>query len=870
MRVLASRVGAWIRGACAAGACAVAAAAVNATPLTAQQREPLLVELIVPQLRSGTLFAARDGERLLLPVRAVLVVLDLAVDSGRVAGGVDGSATGSNVTLRFIRPRDKRVVTLDTAARTLTVGRRVRVLNAAELAASGEDILLDRELLEEAVGARLQFVPEALEVLVLEADSLPPVTAARRRQLHARLLAAQPYQEPVDDRRGLERPLLDGGTLDYLLTLHDSRPLDQSSYLTTLGASVLGGALEGIIGGDFGGRRADGTGSWLGVWRDQAWLSQLRVGDGLGTGPQARTLRGVSVTNAPFLRALDYEAIPVRAAGDSAWEVESFVNGRLLRVDTLRAGQSSVPIAARYGANVVDLVARGPGGLVQRASHFVSLAATEFLRPGRVEYGVSAGSCRFTRCEAAANGDLRVGLRRDLTARAGLDWQRDSARTDIARPYAGVSWLVHPSFTALALAQLGSEASGVMRWQPTLNQAVQLERTSLARGDPFGRSAGGAAERVTASAFWRPSWWQEAAFVNVSWRDEHADIGATERGRVAIGARTRIGQLFPFVQYDRITRPGVASFFRQAGGLSVFTTPSARSGAWYARLWGYVSTEWRNDGSRSLDLTVAQTFNSNFRAELSLGAQSGAGPRYGLRMYTDLPRARVITTAQQDPLNGYAGTHQVQGAVFVDPDRRVLALSRGPLLLRGAVGGRVFLDLNANGVFDADEQPLAGVNVRVGAASAASDADGWYRVWDVLPFEPVRLEVERLTLESPLWVPAFERLEIEPTPNSVRRIDVPVLSGGVVEGRVVFAGPDSTVGVGGLTLSVLDATGRVVASVTTFTDGGFIALGLAPGLYTLRVGDSPWVIRTRPSFTIRTVADGDRVRDLSITVLRRP
>ncbi|MCC7003637.1 MAG: hypothetical protein IT357_15880 [Gemmatimonadaceae bacterium] len=870
MRHLASLVGVWVRRAGAVCAGAIIATVVSAHALAAQDREPLLVELIVPQLRSGTLFALRDGDRLLLPVRAVLSVLDIAVERARVTGVIDTATATSNAALRFVRPRDKRVITLDSAARTLTVGNTVRALTVAEFAAGDDDLLLDRALLEDAVGARLQFVPAALEVLVLDGDSLPPVAAARRRQLHARLLAVAAEEGPVEDRRGLERPLLDGGTLDYLLTLNDSRPLGESSYLTTLGASVLGGALEGIVGGDFGGRRADATGSWLGVWRDRAWLSQLRVGDGLGTGPQARTLRGVSVTNAPFLRALDYEAIPVRAAGDSAWEVESFVNGRLLRVDTLRAGQSTVPIAARYGANVVDLVARGPGGLVQRASHFVSLAATEFLRPGRVEYGVSAGSCRFTACDAAANGDLRVGLRSDLTARAGLDWQRDSTSTDVARPYAGVSWLAHPSFTALALAQLGSEVSSVMRWQPTLNRAVQLERTSLARGDPFGRAAGGAAERVAASAFWRPSWWQEAAFVNVSWRDEHADIGATERGRVAIGARTRIGQLFPFVQYDRIARPGVASFYRQAGGLSLFTTPSSRSGAWYARLWGYVNTEWRNDGSRSLDLTVAQTFSNSFRAEVSLGAQSGSGPRYGLRMYTDFPRARVITTAQHDPVNGYGGTHQVQGAVFVDPDRRVLALSRGPLLLRGAVGGRVFLDLNANGVFDADEQPLAGVNVRVGAASAASDADGWYRVWDVLPFEPVRLEVERLTLESPLWVPAFERIEIEPTPNSVRRVDVPVLSGGIVEGRVVFAGPDSTMGVGGLTLSVLDATGRVVATVTTFTDGGFVALGLAPGLYPVRLDDSPWVMRTRPSFTIRTVAEGDRVRDVLITVERRP
>jgi len=829
---------------------------VNSTALAAQTTETLLVELVIPQLQSGTLIAAQDGERLLLPLRATLAVLDLAL-------------TEESGVLRWQRPRDKRDVTLDAATRRLRIGRDVRILDARELVLSSEDVLIDRRIVEEMVGARLQFEPTALEVLVLDADSLPPIAAARRRQLHARLLAAPSEQRPPDELRGLERPLLAGGTLDYLLTLNDSRPLRESNYLTTIGASVLGGAVEGIVSGDFGGQAATGTGSWLGVWRDRPWISQLRIGDGLGSGPQARTLRGFSVTNAPFLRSLDYELIPVRAPGDSTWEVESFVNGRLMRVDTLRRGSASVPIAARYGANVVDLVARGPGGLVQRQSHFVSLAATEFLRPGRFEYGASAGSCRFSACESAANTDLRWGLRRSVTARAGLDFQRDTTQADAWRPYAGVSWLAHPAVTAVALAQPGTELSGVLRVQPTLNRTLQVERTSIARNDPFGRSTTGAAERVGIVGFWRPAWWQEAAFLNVSWRNEHADAGDTQRARAALGVRSALGQVFPYVQMDRVSRPGVPEFNRRALGVSLFTTPSARRGAWYARIWGYVTSEWRNDGTRSLDLTLAQTVNNSLRAEASLGVQSGGGPRFGLRAYTDLPRARVISTAQLDGAGGYVGTHQVQGAVFADPKRATLALSRGPLLLRGAVGGRVFLDLNANGVLDDDEQPLSGVNIRVGAASAATDANGWYRVWDVLPFEPALIEVERLSLESPLWVPAFERIAVEPTPNSVRRVDVPVLAGGIVEGRVVVADADSSIGIGGLDVVLLSSAGRIVASVTTFGDGGFVAFGLAPGSYSLRLADAAWSLVSRQEILLRPTPEGDRVQGLVITV-RRP
>lgn len=845
------------------------ALALTGRGASAQVPEPsgaLLLEVVLPPYRSGTIMARAEGTRLLLPVRAVLEVLDMAV-------------RGAAPLYRFTRPLDGAEIVVDGITGALTEGRARRPLPAGMIERVDGDVLLERAEFERALGARLLFVAAALELRVLDADALPPVAAARRRREQARLLAIQSERPPPPQRLALERRWLDGGTLDYLVTLNDRRTADESSYLTTLGATVLGGALEAIYSGNFAGRGGDGSASWLGVWRERRWLAQMRVGDGMGTGALARPLRGLSITNAPFLRSLDYDAIPIRAAGDSAWEVESFVNGRLVRVDTLRRGDDAIPIAARYGANVIDLVARGPGGLERRESRYVALAATEFLRPGRVEYAASAGACRFGGCDAAANADVRIGLDRRLTARAGVDWQRDSlepasapggtegAARDVARPYAGLSWLALPSLTATGFAHAGSELSGVMRWQPTLNRSMQVERTSLSRRDPFGRTGGAAQERLSASAFWRPRWWREATFVSATWRGDHGDIGASERARLSVGARTRLGQIFPYVQRDRVERPGLATRDRSALGLSVYTTPSSRPGAWYLRLWGYLSTEWRNDGSRYVDLTLAHSAGSNFRAEASVAAGTGGGPRFGVRMYTDLPRARLITTAQRDGQGGYVGTHQLQGGVFLDPERGVVDLSRGPLLLRGALGGRVFLDLNANGTMDADEPPLAGVEIRVGAASTASDAEGWYRVWDVLPFEPVQLEVDRLSLESPLWVPAFERIESVPTPNSVRRVDVPVLAGGIVEGRLTRDGmADSVSGVAGVTLEFVRREGGTPVVVTTFSDGAFMALGLAPGAYTVRAGTVGRTLRGAPGFTVRSVADGDRVRDLILIV----
>ncbi len=844
--------GALLLGAIVAGPAAVPAQDAPPAP------DVVLLDVALPPYRTGTVLALRLGDRALLPVRAVLEILDVA-------------SSGTGPTVHFTRPKDRAAVDINADARTVESGRARQVLAPDRLVLRDAEVFLDAEDFSAALGVRAVIDWAALQVQVLGADSLPPVAAAHRRVRHERLLAAEPPLPPVDQRRALARPWFDGGTLDYLVTIPDARPIGEGTYLTTVGSTVLGGAVEAFVYGDLGARSHAVSGSWFGVWRDRQWLSQLRLGDGFGTGPRGRAVRGVTLTNAPFLRPLDFGVIPVRAAGDSTWEVESFVNGRLVRVDTLRGASDAVPIAARYGGNLIDLVARGPGGLEQRTQHFVSLTANEFLPAGRVEYGFSAGECRELSCDALANADVRVGVSRQVTVQGGAEWQRDSLTRGVARPYGAVSWLAHPALTATGLVLVGGEASGVVRYQPTFNRAAVVERTTVRRDNPFTRTLGrGAQERLNATLFWRPEWRREAAFVTASWRGEHGDAGRSDRARLGLGMRSAAGQIFPYVQLERTELPAAPSVARRAAGAALYSTPSPRWGSWLARTWGYVAAEWRDDGARSGSATLAQSVGNAVRVEVSVQGANTAPPLFTLRAYTDLPRARVITASQYDGLSGYQGTHQVQGALFVDANRRRIEASRGPLAMRGAIGGRVFLDLDANGELDGDDQPLEGVAVRVGSASTLTDAAGWYRVWDVLPFEPVRLEVEALTLASPLWVPLFERVEIEPTPSSVRRVDVPVLSGGVVEGRVVQAHADGTMTeLAGVEVTLVRRGRPGVRSVTTFSDGGFVVLGVAPGTYDVRMGDARYALREAMPIEVRAVADGDRIRNLELVVAPR-
>ena len=178
----------------------------------------------------------------------------------------------------------------------------------------------------------------------------------------------------------------------------------------------------------------------------------------------------------------------------------------------------------------------------------------------------------------------------------------------------------------------------------------------------------------------------------------------------------------------------------------------------------------------------------------------------------------------------------MQGSLLWDRATGRLTTAPGPSLERSGVSGRVFLDENADGLQNPGERGIPGVRVRVGTSTAVSDSDGAFRVWDIVPFEPVSVQVDSLSLSSPLLVPAFASALLEPGPNRFRGLNIPVVAAGVVEGRVSRDVGGRRVGVPGVTLRLTDRrTGGAGQRFTTFSDGAFYVLGVKPGDYDLTV-----------------------------------
>jgi hypothetical protein len=239
-----------------------------------------------------------------------------------------------------------------------------------------------------------------------------------------------------------------------------------------------------------------------------------------------------------------------------------------------------------------------------------------------------------------------------------------------------------------------------------------------------------------------------------------------------------------------------------------------------------------------------------------------------LFLSTQLPTVRATTTVTA-PAGGDALVSQfVQGSVLYDPARRQVSFASGPSLERAGISGRVFLDANGDGRWQAGEQTLHGVRVRAGFVTALSDSSGRYRIWDLPAFEPVLVAVDSSTLVSPLWMPAYNSVSVETGPNRFRSLDIPIVPGGVIEGRVVRQGVDSTAPVAGARLLLRRQGSSQTVRLVTFSDGGFYLLGVKPGAYELamdpavlaRMGLASRAIE----FTVPSSPDGATVDGLEL------
>src|SRR6267378_1624986 len=785
--------------------------------------EPVVIDLRVGRITGTTVQAYRVRSEVLLPLSQFFQLVEIRhrlTPDGRLEATVD--------------PGNVRIV-IDPRSDSMQYGeRRVRIEREFIRYESAE-LYVGSERLGDLLGVMFSVDWSDLTATVIDPSSLP-IARRLRREAAREAYLRRPDGMRADVTLGLQRPSWDGVVVDYSLFSPSNDPLAGSTYGFGLGADVGGGSLEmqaqSVGPADLGRLHVDA--SWTGVWRENRWIKQLRLGDVASTGPRSRALEGISITNAPFVRPSLVGSLRYAGSLEPGWSVEAYRGGDLVAYDSADAsGGFAIDLPVRYGENPVDFVAYGPFGEIREFNRTYRVLS-ELLPARRFEYGLGGGRCPQPSflCHATTNLDLRYGATARWTVQGGLDQYWRDSLSDRTHPYAALvgnpsnDWAIQSEVDGAGLVR------GALRYEPSVDLRLEGEYVHFTRDSASVLAVSGRRAQWTVMGFLRPKTSHGFFFFDGRFERISTDAGAVTRTRLGASLQTDEMRLLPYVR----TEHGPTTTGEYIG-LATFVMPQARWGRFLSQTLLRTNAEIeRQAGLVSWSAFAAHPLARGVRVEVGanwLRGNVGGGLTYTVTVTSYFSAMRAVTSVLAPPGQPVSATQFLQGSVLWDRRTDRLGVAPGPSLERSGLSGHVFMDLNANGIRDVGEPAVAAARLLVGSLSASTDSSGAYRVWDLVPFEPVIVSLDSLSLDSPLFVPLFARTSIVPGPNRFRSLDIPVVEAGVIEGRVVRNGA----GVGGVTLILTDRRSGTRRTLVTFNDGAFYLMGVKPGDYELTVAE---------------------------------
>lgn len=837
---------------------------------TGPQVDDILINLRMGRISERLVTAAQRAETPFLPVVEFLEMAEL-----RFVDGGEG-------VLHAIRQPGALDIVLDAPTGHASLdGRAISGAADALLWRDGR-ILASPKLLEELLGVSIHTNFSDLHAVVMNPEVLPLGRRMERERRRARIAPAE-EMVPADRTLGRTRYRAGGAVLDWSTSFDPSQPGRTAHLSLGTGAQLLGGSLQ--LSARSLGAVADGvfhTGaSYQIAWPERSWLRQLRIGDGLGSGPRPRSLRGIHLTNAPYVRQSHFGSGEITGRLGPGWEVELRQQGRT--IDMTRAneqGAFALDVPLSYGTNPVEVVAWGAHGEVVTMDRVVMLRQDR-LPAGRFEWGLSAGECRSAACVSSGNLDLRYGLTDQWTLRAGTDGFVRDTLPDAVHPYLEISGAPTSSVHLSVEGVLDGFVRGVAEFMPSGTLRLRGAHTRFQKG--LDAPALHDARRVAtteADLQWRPlgtaSRWTLSGSMVHELRDTDQRFRFQTASRMQLGGyRVELGLRSPGAYRPRDPAAGSDSGRSTLSDPTVDLRPvlSLRGGLPLPSPTSLSPWILAEIESARADSLVRAQFRVNYplardtQLNLTASWDAATGHRLTAGLQATFDQIRSVTQLLGGAHEETRTVQYAQGSIQWNEATGGVHLDSGTGTERAGLSGWVFLDENGNGRRDPAEPALSGVRVLVEGRAVETDAGGRYAIWDLVPWEMTRVELDPLSIPNPLWVSSLGTVDLPLTPSSYRRLDLPVVPGQEIGGRVVRIDAEGReVPVPGLEILVVDLLRPdETFDVTTFSDGGFYALGLRPGAYEFRVPpellDHIELRQDHPDRAIVVRPNGDRSAD---------
>ncbi|MEZ9596336.1 carboxypeptidase regulatory-like domain-containing protein [Shewanella sp. 10N.261.52.F9] len=563
------------------------------------------------------------------------------------------------------------------------------------------------------------------------------------------------------------------------------------------------------------------------VVQDQ-WVNFYRLGDvdshSLSLVSDSTRGAGFTVSAGSEFTA-DLRTIVVDGELEAGWDVELYRNNTLVGVQRVQSDglYRFTDVPYYIGLNQYQLRFYGPNG-ESRVESFSKLLDSSVLEKGSL--GVNVGA---------------------------ISREQD----DLKQYYADVNWAVREDMTVgLALVQQQDELKQ-WRFLPRLSvnyvgdsQLIQLNYVKSDQGYATSAAVQGSQRDIDWQAEWQQysnySTWdnvggrikqQAFASLNGSFVNMGLNWGVNGRWQAlnfgSDNAQANFllsGQLYSLSLSNELRWSSLNKLNSWSDRIAI----SGRLSNWQIR--SYVDIEISPDVSLNQwvsNLNTAINDEANYQVELRYQPNSDNefSMRNSIAYFFDFGSLRLDI---DNATNGdWFAQMKWNSALLWDTDQDRWLIDRMSYINTGTVKVIAFQDDNANGLFDGNEQPIAGLTFSGHSQSnKQTDQKGELLITQLQTNRQQKLILNENSLSDPFLLPAAHIISVNPHPGHIQPILFPVMYTAELEGSVFYSGSDHLPAVG-LLAELKSNTKELSYSARVEYDGIFIFGQILPGNYEL-------------------------------------
>lgn len=780
-----------------------------------------------------------DRNRFYLPVVELFDRLDIRYQRG----------AGRNI-LEGIFLTGGETYTMDFDRRVIRLGRKTHSIGPDDMFVGATDYYLSPSVYKLVFDMTFDVSLQTLAVRLETPHTMPVAERKQREAMRAGLERGgmNGSRQAPAMRHPKRWDLMQTGFLDYQVStvgaLDD--PSRNLAYTFTGAAHVLGGGLEGTMSGNYDAslglsQKTDQV-RWRYALNANPWLTDMTIGQ-IGTkGLSNERILGMSVTNEPIEPRQIHGTYPIEGRTDPESEVELYLNNTL--IDFTRAdgnGNYRFEVPLRYGTSRLQTRIITPNGELKVRDRELQVPFV-FLPKGTLSYNMEAGRTEsrvgLDEDEAIAmHGNLGIGLTQWLTARVGVDHQTRPGETP--KPYAVASARLLGSYLVNAEAVPDAFYKAQTAIVLPTSHSVAVAYTYFDGESRYNRQ--GALHQITGSTYLPIRW------INSGIRGSADGLLFDNRStwRLSSDAFTRVGRVNLRVNYSNQLnwlpegRQWAGGLVRSSATISAPRsrgTPRVLQGAFLRTSATY---DTRRDEFRQVDGQLSRGVGRTGRFTLGVSHLMPQGvtiAQVGLNL--DLGgRARSSTDYRgQKDLHQYRQT--VRGSIGLDSRNAHLMFTDRAQVGGGASTVTLFIDNSGSGTYEPDkgDELLPYNAIRLNrSAQARVDRDGRVRLTQLQSYHTYELEINRRALPNPLLVPGVDPFSFVADAHQFKPIEIPFYRAGVIDGTVAMRRNGMMDGIGGLRLLLTGLDRDHSEVIRSFQGGGFYAMDVPPGRYTLQV-----------------------------------